>query len=144
MVNSEEQINILNTWCKLKLAPSKIHGVGVFALRPILKGQKCYADQRPEIFSIPYSSFNKLFPEIKEFILSKWPQVINGSRFIYPTERWQAYMNHSSDNPNYDIFNDMALRDIEVGEELLEDYRRIPNYLIVFPWLKEEPKKKNA
>ena len=62
----EVQIKILNEWCKLRVAPSKIHGVGVFALRDIKKGERLYADIKPEVFNVPYQQFNKLRPEIRD------------------------------------------------------------------------------
>jgi len=46
-----------------------------------------------------------------------------------------AYLNHS-DDPNYDAKNNVCLRDIKKGEEITENYRLIPSYTQVFPWLK--------
>lgn len=130
----DEQAAKLNTYVKCRVAPSKIHGVGVFAIRDISKGQKIFADMVPEIFTLPYSSFGKLFPEVKQILLERFPRVMDGSAFIYPDTRLQAYMNHS-DTPNYDAFNDILLTDVNEGEEITEDYRLIPGYKQVFPWL---------
>ena len=130
-------IDKLNAEATLRLAPSPIHGVGVFALRDIPQGQRLYADQLPGLYKIPYSSFGKLFPEVRQEVLERWPQVVNGSKFIYPHTRMQAYMNHS-DDPNYDATTDTALRDIRAGEEVTEDYRRIASYQQVYPWLTDD------
>ena len=128
------QINFLNSIVKVKLAPSKIEGVGVFTLRDISKGEKLYADLAPTVFTLAHKDMRKLRPEIREMLLGQWPQIVNGSRFAYPTTRIQAFINHSDQN-NYDAKNDVVLADIKAGEEITEDYRAIENYAQVFPWL---------
>ena len=129
------------TWARL--APSKIHGVGVFALGDIKKGQKLYLDQMPALYNLRYADFNKLRPEVKQIILERWPQITQGSKFVSPTERFQAYLNHAPtvDEINYDAFLDVAIKDIPAGTEILEDYTRIPNYDKVFPWLANKNEK---
>lgn len=133
-VPRDEQTAILNTMVKCRIAPSDIHGVGVFAIRDIEKGQKLYSDIVPSVFTIPYSSFGKLFPEVKELLLERFPHVVNGSAFVWPDTRLQAYMNHS-DDPNYDAINDVTLKQIKTGEEVTEDYRKIESWEKVYPWL---------
>lgn len=128
------QAKELNTFVQTYLAPSKIHGVGVFALQDIPKGRQLFADMVTKVYTLPYKEFDKLFPEVRDQILGQFPQVVNGSNFLYPTTRIQAYMNHS-DDPNYDAVNDVALRDIKKDEEITEDYKKIENYDKVFPFL---------
>ena len=120
------------TWARIK--PSKIHGVGVFALAEIKRGQKLYLDMAPTVYTLRYADFSKLRPEVKQILLERFPQIVHGSTFVSPTERFQAFMNHS-DGPNYDAFADVALRDILEGEEITEDYRLIPGWEKAFPWL---------
>lgn len=124
----------MNDRVKLRLQPSKVHGVGVFAIRDIKKGQKLYADLVPCIYNLPYSNFKFLFESVRELLLERWPNIVNGSAFLYPDARMQAYMNHS-DTPNYDAVNDLALKTIKAGDEIFEDYRNIQNYAQIFPWL---------
>lgn len=133
-MNTEQQIVMLNTWVKTKIQPSSVHGVGLFAIRDIPKGQKLYADIFPQPFKIPFSSIKKLFPEVSQLLLERWPQIVNDSGFMYPDIFLQAYCNHS-DDPNYDGNSDLTLREIKKGEEIFEDYRKIPNYKKVFKWL---------
>jgi len=133
-VPKDEQAAKLNTYVKARLAPSTIHGVGVVAIRDLDKGQKIFADMMPEVFSLPYSSFGKLFPEVKQILLERYPRITKGSLFIYPDTRLQAYMNHS-DDPNYDAVKDELLRDVKAGEEITEDYRKIDGWETVFPFL---------
>ena len=137
----EEEIYCLNRMVKIKLAPSPIHGVGVFSIQPIYKGERLYADVFPQVYKLKYGDFHKkvgeqqLYPEVAELILSQAPQIVNGSHFQYPNLFFQAWVNHS-DSPNYDAKNDIALCDIGAGVELTEDYRLIPGHEKVFPWLK--------
>ena len=131
----EQQIKELNSYVLTRIAPSKIHGVGVFALRDIPKGRKLNVGMITKLYTLPHSSFLKLFPEVREMLLERWPQIVNGSRFLYPDTKIQAFMNHS-DKPNYDAKEDIALEDIKKGEEITEDYRQIEGYEKVFKWLK--------
>lgn len=136
-MTNEEQINFLNSAVKVKLAPSKIHGVGVFAIKDIPKGTKLFATMAPKVFHIPYGSWKKLFPEVGNQLLERWPNVVNNSPFAWPDTNIQAFMNHSDDY-NYDGVLDVTIKDVKEGEEITEDYRDIPNYEKVFPWLKKK------
>ena len=139
-MNSEEQITRLNDRVKTRIAPSKIHGVGVFALRDIAKGQTLYADALPEVYSVSYTNLNKLFPKVRELILERNPMIVNGAYFPYPSERIQAFLNHSG-SPNYNAFNDVLLRDVTEGEEITENYKLIKGWEIVYPWLSPQENK---
>lgn len=72
-MNADEQINFLNSAVKVKLGPSKVHGVGVFAVMDIPKGTKLYATMAPKVWHIPYGSFKKLFLEVRTQLLERWP-----------------------------------------------------------------------
>jgi SET domain-containing protein len=127
-------IDLLNEIVKIQLQPSAIHGVGVFALRDIKKGETLYADTIPHQFDIPLSKFKKLLPYIREIILGHFPLITQGSHFMYPVTKMTAFLNHS-DTPNYDAKKDVALRKIKAGEEVTEDYHLIPGWEQVYPWL---------
>ena len=133
-MTQDEQIDKLNATVKLTLAPSPIHGIGVFALRDITQGEKIHCDAYPQVFKVPYGSIKKLFPEVREVILSRWPNIINGSVFMSPDVRFLSFMNHSI-HPNYDPKTDTASKDIKKGEEVVEDYWSMENIEKVFPWL---------
>lgn len=134
-MNYKIQIDELNTYVKTYIAPSDIHGVGVFALRDIPKGQKLHTDMMTKLYNLPYKEFRNLFPTVKNQLLERWPLIKNGSAFAYPDTRIQAYMNHH-DDPNYDAVNDVTLRDIKSGEEITEDYRKIEGADELFDFLK--------
>jgi len=130
----KNQIELLHEIVKLKIAPSSIHGVGVFAVRDITKGEKLYADALPHMLDLPYKKFKKLTPEIREILLSHFPRIPQGSHFWYPVNHMSAYFNHS-DTPNADAKEDKALTNIKAGEEITENYREIEGWEEAYPWL---------
>lgn len=150
-LSKQDQILELNSEVKCTLASSKIHGIGIFALRDIKKGERCYITPNviPKFYNIPYGSLSKLLPEIKELILQRWASVANGSIFQSPNDDAGLlfFCNHSS-NPNYDVVSDTALKNIKKGEEVLEDYRAMQNWKLAYPdlekWenIKQKPPRK--
>lgn len=134
------QVNLLNEIVKVKLAPSWVHGVGVFALRNIKKGENLYLNAIPHQLDLPYRMFKGLNKEIREILLGHFPLILEGSHFWYPVNQMAAYLNHS-DTPNCDAKEDKALKDIKRGEEIFEDYRLIKNYAKVFSFLSLRPQK---
>ena len=130
----------LSSTVKCKLAPSNIHGIGVFAIRDIKKGEKLYVQPalwtRPAWFTLTLAALKEIPPEVREIIMGRWPQVVNGRYFMSPNfdQRLLAFMNHS-DIPNYDEKDDTALRDIKAGEEIFENYKNMLNWEKAFPWL---------
>jgi len=131
----KDAIVLLNDIVKVRLAPSPIHGVGVFAMRDCKKGEKLYTDIIPHQFDVPFSKFKQIDPEIREILLGHFPLITQGSHFMYPVTKMSAFLNHS-DTPNYDAKADLTLRKIKAGEEITEDYRLIPGFELAFPWLK--------
>jgi len=140
MSGQEEQLDVLNQTVKATLAPSDIHGIGVFAIRDILKGERLHCDSLPKVFNVPYSSLGKLFPEVKDVILQRWPSVINGSKFISPDARLLSFMNHGGKDCNYNQIDDTAKCAIKKGEEITEDYTLMPNFEKIYPFLIKDKK----
>jgi len=124
----EEQIKELNETVKCKLAPSKVHGVGVFSVRDIKKGERLHCKSFERMwFVVPYERFNEIKEEVKELILQRWPLVQQGNIFLSPNDdaRLISFMNDGGEESNYDARTDKALRDIVKGEEVLEDYKKL-------------------
>jgi len=122
-MNTPQYLN--NTvWCRI--APSPIHGVGVFAIRDISKGQLLYTFDHHMVFDVDEEDFMKILPEIRALILDKIinPEGTTHYRFFSPNDEQilQSFMNHSSD-ANSD--GHIALRDIKKGEEITENYNRL-------------------
>jgi hypothetical protein len=133
----KEAVKFLNKIATTKIAPSPIHGVGIFALRNLKKGEVLEVDAIPHAFDIPYTMLGELRPEVREIVLSHWPAIATGSHFFYPVTRMVAYMNHS-DDPNFDASTGKVLKAVKKGEEITEDYKLINGWERVFPWLDEK------
>lgn len=128
-----ETANYLNStvWCRLGASP--IHGVGVFAIRDIPKGQQItdynhsnIADGVP-LLECDESEFVHILEEIRELILDRMlydASVKSKLKFVSPNhdQCLQSFMNHS-DDPNTDGLR--ALRDIKKGEEVTEDFHQL-------------------
>ena len=109
-----------------RLGPSKIHGVGVFAIVKIPEGSYIFADDDEEMIWLSKSqlkdlpkAFKKLY---EDFCISKGGKYGCPRSFNRLTPAW--YLN-DSDHPNVaadENYNFLALRDIEEGEELTVDY----------------------
>jgi SET domain-containing protein len=133
-MSTVDVVDFLNSIVKTRIAPSPIHGVGLFAIRDIPKGMKFFADHMPRPYRLSAANQSKLFPEVRALLMERWPRMVDGEAFGYPDTYIQGYMNHA-DDPNYDLTLDVALRDIKAGEEITEDYRLIPGWERAFPWL---------
>lgn len=131
----ETQVKALLNWCTVRIAPSDIHGVGVFALKDMPEGTRIYADIQPEIFKLPYKKVDNNLPEhIRDYLLGMYPSIRKDGPFVYPNVQYLAYMNHS-DDANYDVKTDTLTRDVKKGEEITEDYRLIDGWQDVYPFL---------
>jgi SET domain-containing protein len=123
----------LNRTVFCKLAPSPIHGIGVFAIQDIPQGQRItdYDGGEVRYITLREGQFSLLLPEIQELILER--TVFDANKpmiFMSPNcnQIFQPFMNHSH-KPNTDGL--YALKDIKKGEELTEDYGElftIPHY----------------
>lgn len=113
-----------------RLGCSEIHGVGVFAIRPIKKGTHIFYGDEPKIVWISKQKLRGVPRTIKklyeDFAIIKDDGALYGcpENFNLLTVSW--YINES-DNPNIgcDIaknYSFYALRDIESDEELTVNY----------------------
>lgn len=109
-----------------RLKPSKIHGVGVFAIRNIKKGTYMFPEDNQRIRWITEGQLKNLPSPLTK--LYKDFAVIQGKRYGAPwhfdrlTTAW--YLNHSK-HPNVAIdkqFRFYSLRFIRSGKELTVDY----------------------
>src|SRR3990167_311244 len=116
----EEQIIYLNetVWCRL--APSKIHGLGVFAIRDINKGTLVWR-RYGSLFNVPRDMFDQIDQAVRELILTLHLFSETSVFFYSPNDivMLMAFMNHANP-PNTD--ENAALRDIAKGEEITENY----------------------
>ena len=129
-------IEELNDQVKCTLAPSKIHGIGVFALRDIKDGERMYCMGSPNRTRYHLKSLKGLKDEVRTLIIQRWPLALKGESFLSPNDdaRLVSFMNHD-DNFNYNQYNDVALRDIKSGEEITENYKIVGHWKEIYSWL---------
>lgn len=132
----DKQLNTLTKWVTVELKPSPVHGVGVFAVRDLKAGEQLFMNIMPFPFKVPYKKLTNNVPSyVHDTLIDRWPHIKDGEVFVYPDARYVAYCNHSNE-PNYDALTDVALRDIEKGEEIFEDYRKIKGWEDIYPFIK--------
>jgi len=109
-----------------RLAPSKIHGVGVFAIKNIPKNTNIFSADNSRLVQVSAITVRKQPPRIKklydDFCVVKGDKYICPDNFNNLTVAW--YLNNSKKpnvrcDKNYDFF---ARRNIRSGEELTVDY----------------------
>ena len=117
-----------NDLLKCTLAPSKIHGIGVFAIVDVKKGEKMYClTLEPRVYKSEV--LENVSAGVWKIVVDRWPGAVDGHSFRIDDVRLISFMNHS-DTPNYDKHNDVAFVDIKKGEEVTEDYGKYKDILI--------------
>lgn len=109
------------------VAPSSIHGLGVFAKEFIPKGKKIWEFTPGFDRKIPKEKFERLCDSAREFIdFYSYKNRVTGA-YILPADN-DRYTNHS-DNPNTQNLNftssegvTIASKNIQVGEEITTNY----------------------
>lgn len=111
-----------------QVRPSAIHGLGLFAVRPIPKGTPFWRFQAGFDRMFPAAQAD-LLPEVSRDHLRWFGWVTKETREIVLSGDHACFMNHSP-CPNTGLppdaeppFTTVALRDIAAGEELTCDYR---------------------
>jgi len=100
---------------KIKVRSSVIKGSGAFAAKPIKKGETVILWHPKKILTL--SDITDLSNTEKHYVTP-----LNQNTFLLMGEP-ERYVNHSC-NPNTRVheLTDVAIRDIEVGEEITGDY----------------------
>lgn len=130
----EDVMNHLKFNIKTKLGVSDIHGVGVFSIKDIKKGEDVFPDWEHEsgIYIIPNDRLSELSSEVLElldmyFINSecgyKVIRLFKGLNFLSNAFSFCNSSHNTYLSQNID-FNGIAIRDIKKGEEILEFYTK--------------------
>ncbi len=111
------------------LKPSGIHGIGVFAIRPIPKGcRTIFSSGQGEWIKLPVAQVEALPAHAKELVETYC--LFDEEHYYVPDYGFKLmdlvnYLNHSA-TPNIISINDgeifEAMTDIQPGEELLVNY----------------------
>ncbi len=131
-MNKEQLLDELRYHTFVMLRPSPVHGVGVFAVKDIPKGQRgIFSNDKSEWLKIPRAEINEL-PEHSRLIVENYC-LFDDEYYYVPEYGFKMVdlavcLNHD-DSPNIVSINEgedfEALRDIKAGEELLIDYGEI-------------------
>lgn len=131
-MNKVELLNELKNNTFVRLKPSTIAGIGVFAIRKIPKGQRnIFSNNKSEWIKIPKNEVYELPVHSRELVENFC--LYDEAHYYVPEYGFKLndlviYLNHS-DEPNVISINEgecfEALRDIETGEELFIDYGSI-------------------
>ena len=126
--------NYLFTGIKSYVAPSKIHGIGLFALVDIRKGEKVFPIWKGETgwYKIKYSKAKKLPNEVLSYILRSFGSniendeseinvvLIKDTNFLFSNPL--SLLNTKYEEGNLDSKTGIALKDIKKGEEITGNY----------------------
>jgi SET domain-containing protein len=132
MYNTDEILYHLNQNVKTKLDVSPIHGIGVFAIRDIMKGEELFTPWEYEtgVYAIP----NDKLSEVRKEVLSLLDMYFINHKKDFKSFRLFKGLNLISHNisycnsayPNESDINitttGIAIRNIKAGEEILEWY----------------------
>lgn len=115
-------------YVKTKLGMSKIHGIGLFADEFISKGTIVWKFVPGLDMRFTREQIDSLSPVARQYIATYTYLSKESNLLVFPIDN-AKHFNHS-ENPNCisDQYDDneamtIALRDIQVGEEMSEDYR---------------------
>jgi len=114
-----------HTW--VRLAPSAIHGVGVFAIRPIPAFCDPFPDCQNLFRRVPLECLPHLPESVQKMMLD---YLYNDEEYVWVPDLTLNQLNisfflNSSEHPNCEHHENgriTTLRDIEVGEELTHYY----------------------
>ena len=119
---------------RTRLAPSAIHGLGVFAAEPIAKGAEVWRFTRGFDLDIDPELLEGQPPHVREWLRVYGYLDPHLARFILCCDD-ARFLNHSA-TPNlrpdftHDRYGvDVALRDIAAGDELTVDYALVDGNL---------------
>ena len=132
MTKKDKLLQQLHQHTFAMLKPSPLHGIGVFAITAIQKGErKIFSDHESEWIEVSKEEVDALPQHAKSLVENHC--LFNETHYYIPEYGFKildlaVYLNHS-DQPNLISINDgeffEAIRDIEAGEELLIDYGTI-------------------
>jgi len=131
-----------------RIGRSRIHGVGVLAIRDIPRGTRLFRGEDERVVWVRVTRIRRLPVELRRLYTDfgmAWGQRIGVPRTLNMLSvGW--YLNHSA-QPNTRCDEDgrfYALRRIRKGEELTADYRTFSDDDLTFRSMNDRPRKRPA
>ena len=135
-MNCTTAYDFLKNCVMTRIKPSEVHGIGVFAIRDIKKGETVFEfwQGKTGIYEISKSEFDTFSDELQDFIraLRGHPykvKLVNGC--VYGCTN--HYINTQFENGTVDCFTFKALVDIPINDELFSNYGKLymPEYKLI-------------
>ena len=124
-MNYTTAYDFLKNGVMTRIKPSKVHGVGVFAIRDIKRGETVFEFWRGKtgIYEISKAEFETFSYELQDFIRAfrghpYKVKLVNGC--VYGCTN--HYINTQFENGTVDCFTFKALVDIPIDDELFSNY----------------------
>lgn len=110
---------------KTKIGESKIHGIGLFADQFIPKGTITWSYDKDLDCTYEKELIENLPPLLKDYFLFYCYFDYDINKYILCCDN-QKFINHSVANENIssEPTKDIAMRDIQIGEEMICDYNK--------------------
>ncbi len=130
MITKNDLLQHLQTDVYVRIQPSGVHGVGLFAIRDIPKGTNPFKSlQHTEYLDFPEEELKAALPKPVFEMIDAYSAKEEG-RIYVPTHGYNPidlpYLINHSDTPNVGTDEDgehfITLRDIAPGEELFSDF----------------------
>jgi SET domain-containing protein len=131
-----------------RIGPSRIHGVGVRAIRDIPAGTLVFRGESERVTWVSRAAVRRL-PKAIRALYEDFGMVAGNQLAVPPTLNMLSvgwYVNHS-DRPNVEAGDDgrfRALRRIRKGDELTADYRTFVDEALPFRPRRARPARKRA
>jgi SET domain-containing protein len=121
-------------YVKTRIGPSKIHGIGLFAAQKIPKGTDIWKFTPGFDLRLAERNTKKLSQQAREYLEFYAYRSKKSQMWVLPMDNGK-YFNHS-DTPNtLSSYHDdqeevitKAIKDIESGEEMTDDYHSFENW----------------
>lgn len=129
-----QPFDYLNTSVKSYVRPSNVHGIGLFALVDIKKGEEVFPmwNGETDYYKIKWVEAQKLPQEVLAYVLRSYGsdiksddsfinfKLVKDTNFLFSSPL--CLLNTQYENGNVDSRSGMALRDVKKNEELFGNY----------------------
>jgi hypothetical protein len=128
-------IEYLKKHVMTRLRPSDVHGIGVFAIRDIKKGEKVFErwPGKTGDYTLTQEEYEGLSDELKDYLfdmfgIKNYVKLFHDCHFVMITP--QFFINTKQEKGTVEYANCRAIADIPKGDELFSNYGYIKKTVI--------------